>query len=51
MFEKRVIKSGLKSIKMFFHDSKHTNEHMMKKFDTIWPSFSYDRVLVSDDTN
>jgi len=43
--------SSLKSIDMFLHDSKHTYEHMMWEFDTIWPSLSEDGVLVSDDTN
>ena len=43
--------SSLKSIDMFLHDSKHTYEHMMWEFDTIWPSLSDDGVLVSDDTN
>ena len=43
--------SSLKSIDMFLHDSKHTYEHMMWEFDTIWPSLSDDGILVSDDTN
>jgi predicted O-methyltransferase YrrM len=43
--------SSLKTIDMFLHDSKHTYEHMMWEFDTIWPSLSDDGVLVSDDTN
>jgi len=43
--------SSLKSIDMFLHDSKHTYEHMMWEFNTIWPSLSEDAILISDDTN
>ena len=43
--------SSLKSIGMFLHDSKHTYEHMMWEFDTVWPKLNKDGALVSDDTN
>ena len=36
---------------MFLHDSKHTYEHMMWEFDTVWPKLNKDGALVSDDTN
>ena len=45
------ILSSLKFIDMFLHDSKHTYEHMMWEFNTIWPSLCDNGVLVSDDTN
>ena len=43
--------SSIKSIDLFLHDSKHTYEHMMWEFGTIWPILNNDGILVSDDTN
>ena len=41
----------MNSVDVFLHDSKHTYEHMMWEFNTIWPYLNSKGILVSDDTN
>ena len=36
-------------IKLFFHDSLHSREHMLFEFETAWPTLAKDGVLVADD--
>ncbi len=41
--------SELEGIDLFHHDSKHTYEHMMFEYETVWPKLREGGVLVSDD--
>ena len=41
--------SELEGIDLFHHDSKHTYEHMMFEFETVWPKLREGGVLMSDD--
>jgi len=45
-------KLGKESVGVFLHDSKHTYEHMMWEFETMWPYIQNNQgVLISDDIN
>ncbi|MFB5604722.1 MAG: class I SAM-dependent methyltransferase [Nitrosarchaeum sp.] len=46
----RVLKK-INSLEVFLHDSKHTYEHMMWEFKTVWPYLNAKGVLIADDTN
>jgi len=41
--------SSIKSLDIFLHDSKHTYEHMLWEFETIWPVLKENGILISDD--
>jgi len=43
--------SSIKSLDIFLHDSKHTYEHMLWEFETIWPALKENGILISDDIN
>ena len=40
---------GPESIDIFYHDSKHTYEHMLFEFQTVWPYLKTGGLLLSDD--
>jgi len=44
-----VLLSALGAIDVFFHDSLHTEEHMMFEYETAWPYLRKDGYLLSDD--
>lgn len=46
----KVLKK-INSLDVFLHDSKHTYEHMIWEFKTVWPHLNSKGVLISDDTN
>ena len=39
----------LETLDLFYHDSLHTNEHMLWEYNTVWPFLKDKGVLVSDD--
>jgi len=43
--------SSIKSLDIFLHDSKHTYEHMLWEFETIWPVLKENGILISDNIN
>jgi len=41
--------SELRSIDIFFHDSRHTYKNMMNEYNIVWPYLRYGGLLLSDD--
>jgi predicted O-methyltransferase YrrM len=41
----------VKSVDLFFHDSKHTYENMMREYQIVWPHIERKGMLVSHDVN